>query len=466
MSRNGKVIMAMSGGVDSSVAACLLKEHGYEIIGVFLRVGAHAAQADSCAVSPDPGELASGQSIRRTQRSDATGPGEPDAGRSLSVARDLQESAPRPRLRHGCCSATDAVDARAVAGRLGVPFYALNFEKDFDRIIDYFVDEYERARTPNPCVMCNIHVKFGRLLRYADAMDAPYVATGHYARILPPQRENDELRTANNELQSESRPSRIRSSQFAIRNSSSPRLARALNRAKDQSYVLFGIRRADLPRCLFPLGEITDKSEVRRIAADLGLSVHDKPDSQEICFVPNNDYRQLVRSRRPDTVQPGDIRDTEGRLLGRHDGLAGFTIGQRRGLGIAAGRPVYVTSLDVLSNTVTIGSKERLLAGGLLADDVNWLMDPPAGAARVEIKIRHMHEPASGEIRVAADGSVRATFDEPQLAVTPGQAAVFYDPAGCVVGGGWIRAAEPAPDGGDGEAIRQGSAADERRAHR
>ena len=370
----------MSGGVDSSVAAGLLKEQGYECVGVFMRVGVHVRQPEG----PDAPET------------DAE-----EYGRHGRAARQR-------RLRHGCCSAEDAIDARAIAGRLGIPFYVLNFERDFDRIIDYFVDEYCRGRTPNPCIVCNIQLKFGKLLRYADVLDAEFVATGHYARVLC---QNDRVR-----------------------------LACSDNWAKDQSYVLFGIHRHDLPRCLFPLGEIADKAEVRRIAAGLGLPVHDKPESQEICFVPDNDYRRLVQERRPETRQPGEVRDSAGNVLGTHEGVASYTIGQRRGLGIAAGKPIYVTGLDVAANSVTVGPCEELLSGGLVADQVNWLTDPPPAGewCPAEIKIRHMHTPAAGRIRARSDGAVEASFDEPQPAVTPGQAAVFYD-GELVLGGGWIR---------------------------
>ncbi len=372
----------MSGGVDSSVAACMLKEQGYDCVGVFMRVGAHAADSDeTCTTTPGSG-LA------------------PLNGTS---------SAPR-RLKHGCCSASDAMDARAVAGRLGIPFYSLNFEREFDRIIDYFVDEYAQARTPNPCVMCNIQVKFGRLLRYADAMDAPLIATGHYARI--------------------------------VRHEGRSRLARSFNLAKDQSYVLFGIDPADLPRCRFPLGEIRDKALVRSIAADLGLNVHDKPDSQEICFVPGNDYGKLVRERRPDAVRPGEIRDRAGRLLGWHEGAIHYTIGQRRGLRLAMGRPIYVTGIDPQSGAVTVGERAELAARGLTADGAVWHADPPDEWIEAHIKIRHMHQPASGRVRTEGAGRIRAEFDEPQMAVTPGQAAVFYQ-NDMVLGGGWIRASEP-----------------------
>jgi tRNA-specific 2-thiouridylase len=379
MSRNGKVIVAMSGGVDSSVAACLLKQQGYDCVGVFMRVGVEA---------PAPLE---GASI---------------AGGGCATRR----------LKHGCCSVADALDARVVAGRLGIPFYALNFEKDFDRIMDYFVDEYAQARTPNPCIVCNAQLKFGKLLRYADAMGAEFVATGHHARIL--HRNGD------------------------------ARLARSLNREKDQSYVLFGIRRDNLPRCRFPVGEIADKAEVRRIAAELGLRVHDKPESQEICFVPDDDYRRLVRERRPETEHAGEVRDSSGKVLGQHEGVAFYTIGQRRGLGIAVGKPIYVTGLDARSNTVTVGPRAELLSAGLVADDVNWLADPPPLEEwhRVELKIRYTHTPAAGHIRRRPDGQVEARFETPQPAITPGQAAVFYD-GEIVLGGGWIRQATGQADG-------------------
>ncbi len=377
MSRHGKVIVAMSGGVDSSVAACLLHEQGYDCVGVFLRVGEHAA--DGHAAEP----------------ADAT-PGR------LPLA-----DTPR-RLRHGCCSLTDSLDARAIAARLGIPFYVLNFEADFREIVAYFTDEYARGRTPNPCVRCNIDVKFGRLLRYADMLDAQYVATGHYARIL----------------QSGGRSL----------------LARSSNRAKDQSYVLFGIARQSLPRCLFPLGEISDKAEVRRIAARLGLAVHDKPDSQELCFIPDNDYARFVQQRNPQTRRGGAIVDSGGVVVGAHEGISNFTVGQRRGLRVAAGRPLYVTRLDVAENIVHVGDRAELLASGLVADGVNWLVDPPppGQAFRAAVKIRHQHTPASASVVRCADERVSVAFDEPQLAVAPGQAAVWYGDDGVVLGGGWI----------------------------
>lgn len=377
----------MSGGVDSSVAACLLKEQGYDCIGVFLRVGVEAPdETAACAVSAPPS-------------------GGAESAASLPV---MGASGRRRNLKHGCCSASDAQDARTVAGRLGIPFYALNFQKDFDRIINYFVDEYRHARTPNPCAVCNIDVKFGRLLRYADAMDAEFIATGHYARIIQHQ--------------------------------GAAHLARGVNTAKDQSYVLFGIGRGALRRCLFPIGEIAEKAEVRAIAQRLDLQVFDKPDSQEICFVPDNDYKRLLRERAPDALRDGDVVDQSGAVLARHDGIGGFTIGQRRGLGFAAGRPLYVLRIDAESGRVVVGDKSDLNASGLIAERVNWLSAPIDEPRRVSIKIRHMHTPAVGEIELLANGSIRARFDVAQTAVTPGQVAAFYD-GDILLAGGWIREA-------------------------
>jgi tRNA-specific 2-thiouridylase len=506
MSRNGKVIVAMSGGVDSSVAACLLREQGYERVGVFMRVGVGGEATERTGINGSREEGSRDQGIEGSRDQRRNPAGQAGVAAPLPphhVATLSPDTASPRRLKHGCCSVADALDARAVAARLGIPFYVLNFQADFERIIDYFVDEYARARTPNPCVLCNIQLKFGKLLRYADLLDAEFVATGHYARIVratSPERERGVERTPRVDEPSEASPVACAPGSYAGHGRAPARaatpvarapgscagyaraearaaipvagapgsyLARSLNRTKDQSYVLFGIRREDLPRCLFPVGEIADKAEVRRIAATLGLRVHDKPDSQEICFVPGGDYKELVRSRRPETQRPGEVRDAAGHVLGTHGGIAGYTVGQRRGLGIAAGRPIYVTRLDVLNNTVTVGPREDLLSTGLIAEGVNWLVDPPraCGQATPEeprpaepwrhasIKIRHMHSAAMGAIRVVGgpgpgtpfpsrEGSgegatVEARFDDPQSAVTPGQAAVFYD-GEIVLGGGWI----------------------------
>lgn len=361
-----KVVVAMSGGVDSSVAACLLHEQGYDVTGLFMRVGVEAPP----------------------------------------VADD------NPRNHQGCCSASDAADARYVAGKLDIPFFALNFQKDFDELIDYFADEYARARTPNPCVMCNQKLKFGKLLDYADAVGARCVATGHYARV-------------------ESRDGRR-----VLRRAADPR--------KDQSYVLFGIAPDVLERVLFPIGHLT-KDQVRDHARRLGLPVCDKPDSVEICFVPDRDYARVVKQRRPDAFRPGDVVDDAGRVVGRHPGVPHFTVGQRRGLGIAAGVPIYVTRVDAESNTLTVGHRDRLLKPALIASGVRML-DPRIGASfRADVKIRYLHTPAPAEATRTGPQSCHVRFDQPQSAPTPGQAVVFYD-GDIVIGGGWITAALDVPD--------------------
>ncbi len=372
--QRGKVVVAMSGGVDSSVAACLLVEQGFDVTGLFMRVG-----AEPVAEAFPPGR------------------------------------APAADTHQGCCSAADAADARHVAGMLGIPFYALNFKEDFERIIEYFVDEYARGRTPNPCILCNDQLKFGKLLRYADAIGARYVATGHYAQI-------------------ERRPQ-------------GPVLRRGVDPAKDQSYVLFAIDRKALGRILLPVGGL-EKPAVRDLAARYGLPNRDKPDSVEICFVPDNDYARVVAARRPAAFVPGEVRDPAGKLLGRHRGLPHYTVGQRRGLGISAPVPLYVTAIDVGANTVTLGPRAALLRCGLRAAQANFLIDPPAATFRGEVQIRYLHRAAPASVELLGQGQFRVWFDEPQAAITPGQAAVIYD-GDVVIGGGWIEQAEngKAPEG-------------------
>ncbi|MCG3138958.1 MAG: tRNA-specific 2-thiouridylase MnmA [Phycisphaerae bacterium] len=354
-------MVAMSGGVDSSVAACLLHEQGYQVIGFFMRTGVE---------SPSP---AAGQERHR-----------------------------------GCCSATDAADARWVAGRLGVSFYALNFENEFDTLIDYFVEEYKNGRTPNPCVHCNNRLKFGRIVDYAHTVDANLIATGHYARIG--------------------------------QRAGQPILRRAVDRTKDQSYVLNGLDRSILQRLIFPLGELT-KEQVRAEARRFDLPMHDKPDSVEICFVPDRNYARVVRERAPEAFRQGAVVDQQGREVGRHDGIANFTIGQRRGLGIALGLPIYVTHLDSENNRVTVGEKAALYHRALQAVRVNWLIDPPATPWRANVQIRYQHSAAPATIYSAEPGQMQAIFDEPQMAITPGQAVAVYDDDDCL-GGGWIRLAQ------------------------
>ncbi len=397
-----KVVVAMSGGVDSSVTAALLQEQGYEVVGCFMRLG-----------SDDSIEAAEGYDNMFQGACDPTAP---------------QASSPKPQASHkqGCCSVNDAADARLVAAKLDIPFYVLNFKPEFGRIINYFVDEYNAGRTPNPCVRCNDWLKFGKLYQYAQSIDADYVASGHYARIH--------------------RPSNARSERSEGRDR--PQLLRGLDHHKDQSYVLFGSPRERIDHMLLPIGEYK-KDEVRKMAEAFDLPVFNKPDSQEICFVPDNDYARLVKRRTPDEVNEGEILDTQGNVLGTHDGHQHFTIGQRRGLGVALGYPIYVTHRDPHGNTITVGQKEDLLAVACTASQTNWLIDdPPTDWTPCEIKVRYNSQPVPGQVRVtpaSAGGhdTLEAQFDQPLSAVTPGQAIVCYD-GPRVMGGGWIDEAHPA----------------------
>ncbi|MHC4404840.1 MAG: tRNA 2-thiouridine(34) synthase MnmA [Planctomycetota bacterium] len=360
-----RVVLAMSGGVDSSVAAWLLRERGHEVLGLFMRHGAETGQARSA---------------------------EPDDGKAR---------------RQGCCSAADAADARRVADALGIPFYALNFEEDFSRLIDYFVEEYTAGRTPNPCIMCNTWLKFGKLFEYADGVDARFVATGHHARIE------------------------------STGPGGAPALCRGRDASKDQSYVLFGIDRGHLDRLLLPVGE-HEKDEVRRIAGRLGFSVAEKPDSQEICFVPDGDHARLVRSRRGQTDTSGEIVTTDGAVVGRHDGLERFTVGQRKGLGVAFGQRRFVVRLEADTRRVVVGTREDLARTELVAEKANWLIDEPSGPIRCQVKIRYRSRAAAAAVEPMAGGRFRARFDEPRHGVAPGQAAVCYQGDRLLVGG-WIQ---------------------------
>ena len=387
--RRKKVVVAMSGGVDSSVAACLLVEQGCDVIGLFMRVGAEAPSPMAPAVSSLPVmAMASG-----------------------TPGIDLPASSKPHRTHQGCCSAADAADARFVAGMLNISFYALNFKKDFDRIIQYFADEYARGRTPNPCVVCNDKLKFGRLIEYADSVEADTIATGHYARI-------------------------------GLRDGRKC-LMRGVDEAKDQSYVLFGIGSAVLDRVMFPIGDLP-KSEVRKLAAKFGLPNQDKPDSVEICFVPDRDYAGVVRARRPDAFVPGEVVDQQGHVLGEHRGLAHYTVGQRRGLRIAAGKPIYVTRIDTKHNRLVVGESDELLESSLLAERAGFMVEMPT-TFRAGVKIRYLHTPAPSTVHRLANDCVRVEFDHPQRAITPGQATVFYD-GDTVLGGAWITGGGDAPD--------------------
>lgn len=350
----------MSGGVDSSVCAALLKQQKHDVVGLFMRTGTHA---------PEP------------------------------IAADACETTTADRHR-GCCSAVDAGDARRVADQLDIPFYAIDFEDDFDRIIDYFADEYVSGRTPNPCVMCNTWLKFGKLWEFARTVGAEAVATGHYAQVM---------------------------------NGS---LHRGVDPEKDQSYVLFGLRRDLLPRVLFPIGGMR-KPEVRAQALSMGLNVASKPDSVEICFVPDGDHAAVVKRRRPELATAGAIVDTAGNIVGTHDGYERYTIGQRKGLGVAAAARRYVLQIVPETRDVVIGDPDLLLANGLLASKVNWLIELPRKDIRCTVKIRYRHTPVEAVVIPRSNGDVEVQFDKPQTAVTPGQAAVFYL-GSRVLGGGWI----------------------------
>jgi tRNA-specific 2-thiouridylase len=301
-----------------------------------------------------------------------------------------------------------------VAARLDIPFYVVNFKKDFGRIIEYFVQEYNQGRTPNPCVRCNDWLKFGKLHQYAQQIGAEFVASGHYAQVV--QRGEGQLA-----------------------------LTRGVDHDKDQSYVLFGTPRAQLATMLLPIGGMR-KHAVRAMAKERQLPVFDKPDSQEICFVPDNDYAGLVARTSPDAVRPGSVLDLSGRVLGQHAGHQHFTVGQRKGVGVAVGAPVYVVSKDAESNTVTVGPREALMAEGCHATDCNWLQDPHPDWQECWAKIRYNAKPVPARVRAvpsthAQSPDLQVEFTQSQSAVAPGQAVVCYRNEQ-VVCGGWILKAQ------------------------
>jgi len=351
-----RIAVAMSGGVDSSVAAALLAEQGHEIVGLSMQL-----------YDQRQGEQSFGS----------------------------------------CCTLDDLYDARRVASAIGFPHYILNLEREFQAtVVANFVEEYAAGRTPIPCTHCNSDVKFATLLDRARGFGAEQVATGHYARVE---------RSADGRWI----------------------LLRSLDREKDQSYFLFGLTQEQLARAQFPLGSM-HKADVREHARRLGLGVAEKPDSQEICFVPDGDHAAFVARRRPDAATQGAIRDEEGRTLGNHNGVHRFTVGQRKGLGLSSAAPLYVTRIDVADRSVTVGPRRSLERGTLTASGVNWIAGTaPEGSIRVFAQIRHRHTAAPATVRALEMGRAELAFDEPQSAVTPGQAVVFYD-SDLVLGGGWI----------------------------
>lgn len=364
----------MSGGVDSSVAAALLVDRGYDVVGCFMRLGSD----DSVEAAESP--------------------------HAPPAAGDAKADRPVRQEHQGCCSLNDAEDARLVAAILGIPFYVLNFRKDFGRIMDYFVAEYNAGRTPNPCVRCNDWLKFGKLADYAASLDADYVATGHYARI--------------------------------DRSNGRARLLRGVDGHKDQSYVLFGMTRPQLEYMMLPIGDL-DKTQTRRIAEAKGLPVFDKPDSYEICFVPDNDYRGFIDRRAPQQVATGNVIDGDDNVLGTHDGHQHFTIGQRRGLSMSLGYPIYVTNKDAKTNTITVGTKNQLFTEGLAANQTNWLIDPPADATPCTAKIRSNSPAVPATVRVTGPDALEVRFKQHQRAVSPGQVVACYQ-GDELIGGGWI----------------------------
>jgi tRNA-specific 2-thiouridylase len=363
------VVLAMSGGIDSSACAWLLKEQGHEVIGLFMRSG--ATETETC-----------------------------------SLGSDLLPIIPRRAHKQGCCSASDAADARRVADALDISFHALNFSEAFTQIKDYFADEYLAGRTPNPCVMCNVWLKFGRLWEFAEQVGADHIATGHYARLLP------------------------------VPGQTSPGLFRGRDSGKDQSYVLFGIRRDLLDRILFPVGDY-QKEQLRELARHAGIRTADKPDSQEICFIPDNDYGRFLRDFRGPVDTAGDLVDTAGNVLGQHSGFQHFTIGQRRGLGVAFGEPRFVVKIESETRRVVLGTREELGRTTLQADRINWLADDLRFPLRATAQIRYQHRPGACEVRLLGEDRMEVEFDEPQFGVAPGQGVAIYD-GERLLGGGWI----------------------------
>jgi len=353
-----KVMVGMSGGVDSSVAAALLLKEGYDVIGVTLKL------------QPD---------TENGSFSDVT-----------------------------CCSLAAVEDARRVASKLGIPYYVLNFQDVFEScVIEYFVTEYEKGRTPNPCIACNRYIKFGVLIDKAASMGIDYVATGHYARIEYNKQSNRYL------------------------------LKKSVTGKKDQTYVLYNLKQYQLQRTLMPVGGY-NKDTVRGIAKELGFEVANKPDSQEICFIPDNNYAGFISNKLNKPAARGKFVDINGNVLGEHKGLIHYTVGQRKGLGLSLGKPMYVIKLDTENNTVILGEETDVFSASLVAFDLNWIaIDSLDKPLRVNVKIRYSANEAEAVITPVEGGKVRVDFNKPQRAITPGQSVVFYD-GDVVVGGGII----------------------------
>ena len=351
-----KVVIGMSGGVDSSVAAYLLKEQGYDVIGITMK--------------------------------------------------NWKEDDDYVEREGGCCSLSSVEDARRVADKLDIPFYVLNFVDSFkEKVIDYFVQEYIEGKTPNPCIACNKYLKFDELLTKARSIGAEYVSTGHYAKIE--ERDGRHI------------------------------LIRADDDKKDQTYALYNFTQDQLAHTLMPCGDYT-KDRIREIAKEIGLAVHNKKDSEEICFIPDNDHGKYILKIRPDEVNAGNFVDKKGNVYGRHKGIVYYTIGQRKGLGLSLGRPVFVTDINPRTNEVIIGQEEDIFKTDLVATDVNFItFDELKSDLVVEAKVRYSGKAAKATISPLNKGRVKVSFDEKQRAITKGQSVVFYD-GDIVVGGGII----------------------------
>ena len=352
-----RVVVAMSGGVDSSVCAALLHDRGYECIGVTMKLW-------------DGPEAAEGH-------------------------------------HKTCCTLDDVSDARRVAGQLGIPFYVANFKEPFARhVIDDFIASYRNGYTPNPCAQCNRHLKFAALQQRARQLGADCVATGHYASVV---RDED--------------------GRYQIR--------RGRDAGKDQSYFLFDLSQEQLSHAMFPLGDFS-KDEVRDMASQFDLKVATKPESQEICFIPSGDYRTFLRPRlETDTFRPGPVVDTSGKVLGEHQGLPFYTVGQRRGLGIAAAQPLHVVSVQPGDNTLVVGTRREATRDTFMIERLNWMQMPPERPLDTTVQIRYRQQPIPATVHPVDGDQARVQLREPQFAVAPGQAAVFYE-GDTVIGGGWI----------------------------
>jgi tRNA-specific 2-thiouridylase len=372
-----RVVCGMSGGVDSSATAALLLEQGFDVIGITLKLW-----PQDCV----------------------------------------------NRAEDKCCGPQAVTDARAVCDKLGVPYYLIDEAAEFQKhVIQYFADEYKAGRTPNPCVMCNQNLKFGRLIDRADQLGADFIATGHFARI--------ERRDLNNQATKEQSPLLLRS--FVVNSAPRYLLKRGRDLKKDQSYFLFSLRQDQLARAIFPLGEKT-KSDTREVARQCNLKTADKEESMEICFVPDNNYGGFLQQANLVQKHRGEIVDLHGHVLGHHDGIEFYTIGQRKGLGITTSKPVYVVELDAENNRVMVGDDSALDRDEFVADRCNWHpFDKLTEPIEVTTKIRYNHPGTSATITPLENNRVKVKLHTPQRAITPGQAAVFYQ-EDLVVGGGWI----------------------------